>query len=160
MAKKRCGRCHEWLPCEAFEKAYDHKKTNRGGLSSYCRQCRSAYLKNWRETRTPEQKERWYQQQRTHRYKKEYGLSGSDIWVLRQEFPCCAVCRSEEDLHVDHCHTTGRVRGILCARCNHALGHAADSPERLRLLASYLEDPPAYTLGLTGTGQDQLELSG
>ena len=41
--------------------------------------------------------------------------------------------------HVDHNHCTGRVRGLLCGRCNDACGKTGDSPEILRRLASYLE---------------------
>lgn len=60
----------------------------------------------------------------------------------------CAVCRLPEttvvngrviDLAIDHCHTTGVVRGLLCSGCNKALGCAGDDPARLRALAVYLE---------------------
>ncbi|MCZ2111131.1 MAG: endonuclease VII domain-containing protein [Dehalococcoidia bacterium] len=54
----------------------------------------------------------------------------------------CAVCEREpvsKRLAVDHNHATGRVRALLCHHCNVALGHADDSPARLRALADYLE---------------------
>jgi hypothetical protein len=41
-------------------------------------------------------------------------------------------------LYVDHCHKTGRVRGLLCSGCNRALGGALDNSETLRRLADYL----------------------
>jgi len=40
---------------------------------------------------------------------------------------------------VDHCHRTGRVRGILCGSCNITLGKAQENPQRLRALADYVE---------------------
>ena len=43
-------------------------------------------------------------------------------------------------LHIDHCHKTGVVRGMLCGNCNFLLGHANDSPEILRKAADYLEE--------------------
>lgn len=56
----------------------------------------------------------------------------------------CSVCGElfsdkEQKLVVDHCHKTGRVRGLLCSRCNVALGFARDCPHVLRSLADYIE---------------------
>lgn len=54
----------------------------------------------------------------------------------------CAICGDEPErgrLHVDHNHTTGAVRDLLCRPCNHALGNAQDDPARLRAMISYLE---------------------
>lgn len=55
----------------------------------------------------------------------------------------CAICRTAEkphkkDWHIDHCHDTNRVRGILCARCNMLLGHAKDNPVILEAAIRYL----------------------
>lgn len=51
----------------------------------------------------------------------------------------CAICAATEELVGDHCHTTGRPRGILCRNCNLAIGNMADDPARLRAAATYLE---------------------
>ncbi|MHB1310519.1 MAG: endonuclease VII domain-containing protein [Gemmatimonadaceae bacterium] len=60
----------------------------------------------------------------------------------------CAICLSSKSFSgggdarafaVDHCHTSLRVRGLLCGNCNRMLGLVADSPETLRRAASYLE---------------------
>ena len=51
----------------------------------------------------------------------------------------CAICTSTEQLVGDHCHDSGKPRGILCRNCNLALGNMADDPERLRAAAAYLE---------------------
>ncbi len=55
----------------------------------------------------------------------------------------CFCCMKEfdgtHDTCVDHCHLTNIVRGILCKRCNQAIGLARDSPEVLRNMAAYLE---------------------
>lgn len=50
----------------------------------------------------------------------------------------CAICRTAEAVHVDHDHTTGQVRGMLCFPCNAALGQLGDRPEVLRRALSYL----------------------
>lgn len=57
---------------------------------------------------------------------------------------CCKVCKSPDPGQyghwaTDHCHATNQFRGILCFRCNLALGHAGDDPVRLRQLADYLD---------------------
>ena len=52
----------------------------------------------------------------------------------------CAICRSSvERLVADHCHETGKVRGLLCKECNFALGWMRDRPEIAHAAAVYLE---------------------
>jgi hypothetical protein len=58
----------------------------------------------------------------------------------------CAVCKKEligsdkqNKPHVDHCHTTGKVRGILCNRCNTVLGLCNDDQKLFTNLIRYLE---------------------
>jgi hypothetical protein len=61
--------------------------------------------------------------------------------VLAVSSTCDACGRQSEkpgDMHVDHCHTTGFVRGLLCFNCNAALGHVGDSADRLTKLIEYL----------------------
>lgn len=58
----------------------------------------------------------------------------------------CAVCRAAtvgckgRKLFVDHCHITGKIRGLLCHNCNAGIGHFKDSKERLLLAIRYIED--------------------
>lgn len=56
----------------------------------------------------------------------------------------CAICKSsttnvKRGWQVDHCHETGKVRGILCNVCNVGLGHFKDDPAALRAAAEYIE---------------------
>ena len=51
----------------------------------------------------------------------------------------CAICQTAPAAHVDHDHETGKVRGMLCFRCNAALGQLGDDPLVVRRAARYLE---------------------
>lgn len=84
-----------------------------------------------------------------HHRRKRFGVTaGMYAEMLSAQGAKCAICRQPEtalqfgkirSMSIDHCHDTGRVRGLLCHRCNVALGLFADSPERLRGAAEYLE---------------------
>lgn len=62
--------------------------------------------------------------------------------MMLEQNNCCAICKKaykEKSLCVDHCHVTGKVRGLLCNKCNKALGLLNDNCELLKTAASYLE---------------------
>lgn len=77
--------------------------------------------------------------------KKKYGITSEQRdQMLVAQGGVCAVCggdnsESKRNWHVDHCHTSGKVRGILCHLCNVGLGHFRDKPELLKTAAAYLE---------------------
>jgi hypothetical protein len=61
--------------------------------------------------------------------------------MLQAQGGLCAICRQSSgnrNLHVDHCHETGKVRGLLCVSCNTGLGKLKDSPTVLRAAIEYL----------------------
>lgn len=62
--------------------------------------------------------------------------------MLREQGGTCAICHGTETvgrLAVDHCHSTGRVRGLLCTNCNQAIGKLKDDSQLLRNAINYLE---------------------
>lgn len=80
------------------------------------------------------------------RIREKYKITASDYFVLSEnQGNKCALCdkpRAHDDLkvlHVDHCHTSGKVRGLLCFNCNAMLGHAKDRTEVLKRAIEYLE---------------------
>jgi len=80
---------------------------------------------------------------------KQYGLTAEQYAaMLEAQNHRCAICREPETaqrngqtkmLGVDHNHATGAVRGLLCLRCNTALGLLLDDTARLRAALAYLE---------------------
>jgi hypothetical protein len=119
---------------------------------------RSAYNKAWyadpdNRARKAALNREWQRQnpERMRRLKarheaKSFGLTLAEYEELRKASKC-PLCGSEPTgdgdnanvLHIDHCHATGRVRGVLCRRCNMMLGMATDDPELLRKAAAYIE---------------------
>ncbi|MCC3775174.1 endonuclease VII domain-containing protein [Streptomyces sp. UNOB3_S3] len=81
------------------------------------------------------------------RIQATYGLLPGEYTQLFQlQEGRCAICGGtrRQRLSVDHCHTTGLVRGLLCRMCNGRLLTASrDRPDILRAAAAYLENPPA-----------------
>lgn len=68
--------------------------------------------------------------------------------ISEEQNGLCAICRKEESkqrsgrtvrLSIDHCHSTGRVRGLLCSRCNEAIGKAKDDPDIIEAAIEYLK---------------------
>lgn len=84
--------------------------------------------------------------------KRHYGMSAEEYHLmLERQDHRCAICGNEEKsvirgrkirLSVDHCHTTGKIRGMLCSACNRALGGFQDDPEILKRAIKYLRRPP------------------
>lgn len=73
-----------------------------------------------------------------------YGITLQDYNTMFDEQDgVCAICFAPPNrnrFNIDHDHSTGEVRGLLCWRCNVTLGKVADDPELLRQMANYLEN--------------------
>ena len=117
MSTKRCSRCH----IDKNVTEFGPKKSNKNGLEARCKACRAKI-------------------ERTNKYK----LSESEIEQMSQkQNHCCAICSAPQSsfknkLAIDHCHKTGKVRGLLCSNCNHALGKFKDKISILKKAIEYL----------------------
>ncbi len=76
---------------------------------------------------------------------KKHGLTMDDHKrMLREQNNCCAICGKRKEtlsmaMAIDHCHITGKVRGLLCRDCNVGIGTMRDSVELLKKAIEYLE---------------------
>ena len=140
---KTCNRCGEKKPKELFYGAY-----------AFCIECRKIGCKKYYNEHKKElnlrQRER-YAKSPTLRlgYKlKAHRLTINDYNVLLgQQAGKCAICKNGETecykgkkrrLAVDHCHKTGQIRGLLCGKCNKALGLLQDNPQFITNALIYL----------------------
>ena len=101
-----------------------------------------AQHKRWRAANP----EKYAASMRKHDLKRHYNLTPDQFkeMFIAQGYRCAACGsidprRKTGDWCIDHCHTTGKVRGILCTACNTALGMLKDDPKRIQALADYLE---------------------
>lgn len=141
MHTKRCTKCKKELSLSNFHKDI----TKEDGRHTRCKVCRKEPTAVYNST------QRAKDLKKSANLKRDFGITLQQYDVmLESQNGVCAVCGQPETarysdgetvkrLSVDHDHKTGRVRGLLCGRCNCALGYVDDSKERLLQLAIYLE---------------------
>lgn len=139
---KLCTRCEQVLPTKQFSKC----SNALDGLQHNCRECQSIrraeyHAKNG--TVTSERRRLVFDSaaQRDRSLRKRYGIGQADYDVLlaAQNGGCavCAAAPGKRPLAVDHCHSTGVVRGLLCYRCNIAAAYI-ELPELVDGIRQYL----------------------
>lgn len=156
---KPCSKCGEWKPLLAYSPRKEGKR-----FMSQCRPCRAEqrqldrdadpehHREIQRKSRSKHHKEFLYFRARRNHLSVNFGLSIQEYEALEAaQGGVCAICGKPETsldkrrpgftrkLAVDHCHTTGKVRGLLCGLCNAALGQLKDSVETLQSAIAYLK---------------------
>lgn len=130
--------------CEQI-KSYEefYKRNNRKlGVHSRCKVCIKANFKKYIANRSPSKPKT--QSQYKDSNLRRYGLNLEKFnAMLEKQGGSCKVCygpsMGKGTYHVDHDHKTGKVRGLLCHKCNVALGMVQDSKSHLLALINYLE---------------------
>lgn len=127
-----------------YMRAYRKRNTEKVRAS-----VRRSYKKH-REKYLAASRESYHRLKWPRHLQKKYGITVAQFNEMQdRQNHQCAICPNpvaggRGRFHVDHCHITGRVRGLLCNSCNHMLGNARDNPTTLRLGAAYLTSPPAF----------------
>lgn len=134
MKTKICSKCLKRKYIRQFSKM----RTSKTGLHSYCKPCALKAHQAW-----------------SKKNPGKFGLSAWNAWLKRKygidkieyqklfnnQKGLCAICKNPETkkkLAVDHCHSTGIIRGLLCMNCNNGLGRFKDNPKRLQQAIVYL----------------------
>lgn len=137
LDKERCRRDARREKMKIYQAAYVAKHPDKvKEAKRRFREKNPGYLKGWLE------KHPGYD--RTRLLSKKYGLTKEQYQErLEAQGGCCVICRdgkTKRDFHIDHEHTTGRIRGLLCSRCNTGLGQFRDSIGFLAKAQEYLRE--------------------
>ena len=147
MKNKVCIKCKRELSLEDF-----YKSTNKGGYQNCCKRCTKKRMKDYYIDNSDKIKERqkeWNKNNKQHA--RDYSLNYRYGLTLEQyndmfesQSGCCAICEIHQSelnktLSVDHNHSTGEVRGLLCTACNQSLGKVKEDVNILNSMIEYIE---------------------
>lgn len=139
MKTKICSHCGRELLLSEF---YRRNKGSKSGRHSWCKKCSKIWVTKWRQ-KNPERD--------AHIIRRmKYGIEPEDFAaLLRKQSGVCAICGQPEtrilrekvcSLGVDHDHKTGKIRGLLCFRCNTVIGRVEENVGLLRQMIVYIKE--------------------
>lgn len=146
---KKCSKCKDIKDLSCFFKT----RLSKDGLNSWCKVCHKKVIDAYRIKNPDRAKERvskWRERNPGGKYKIYWpGVTAAVAWenyctILKVQEHSCAICGVKDvllksPLEVDHSHTTGKVRGLLCLTCNSGIGHLRDSAENCAKASEYLK---------------------
>ncbi len=143
---KQCKSCDQKKPLDQF---YSEPRVS-DGRTARCKECIKTaasvhYSINKENILKRNKAEYSSEQERVKKLRRTYGIS-LDVYehMLKEQDHKCKICGSTDPRHnsgnfvVDHCHTKGHVRGLLCGECNLMLGKAHDNISTLQNAIIYL----------------------
>ena len=160
---KICFSCKTEKPFTEFHKAANTKS----GYHCYCKPCVKEKNRQWAIDNKEQQAlscSNWYKKNKKRanlnatrwHYKKYYGISYEEFLALAQtQKNQCKLCnvdltfdstKAKTRAVLDHCHTTGKIRGVLCNKCNIGLGTFNDDIMLLKAAMIYLENSNQTTI--------------
>lgn len=162
METKVCTKCGKEYP--ATTEFFYKKSKDKDLLLWECKSCNKTTCKKYREENKDiiYHKRKKYREEnrekikkhlestkdkrRVNKITKQYRVTEEFLQeIMNNQLGCCAICNeslvspsSAASYHIDHNHTTGEVRGLLCSKCNFLLGFALDNKDILSSAVSYL----------------------
>jgi hypothetical protein len=143
---KTCTKCYGIFGLSEFPQHKEYKD----GHSTWCRKCHSKQACEWSKNNREAallngkkslQKPEVKRKKISYKMKIRYGIDIDQYEViLKSQNGTCLICKtpSNKTLQVDHCHKTGKVRGLLCGDCNRGIGLLKDSVNYLNNAIDYL----------------------
>lgn len=127
-----CPKCNEAKELSEFNK----DKHTAFGIAIYCRKCNKEKANN--------RYKNYKDEHRNTQLKSDYNITLNEyVELLNKQNGKCAICDTSENngknMYIDHDHTTGKIRGLLCHQCNFGLGHFKDNVELLKKAIKYLQ---------------------
>lgn len=119
---------------------------NRPNPRKRCKECRYKSRDKRKENENAKERKKLWREQNKERLREswekvKYGVHKGDF-----NYKECWVCGSQDRLCIDHCHTTGKARGLLCTLCNTALGYFKDNTVNMARAIEYLKTGPHFEL--------------
>jgi hypothetical protein len=139
LRQKECLCCKQIKPLEEY--GYHKRDKNFKGTCKTCDNKKSAEYR-------ARNREKYLLSQSSSKLKQNYGIDMNEyIKKLNEQQKCCAICKATtpgqnniKRFSVDHCHKTGRVRGLLCSNCNKGIGLLRDNTKILEAAIQYLKN--------------------
>lgn len=134
-----CTRCKRQLPNYKFHRKNEIRRKRK--YFARCKECEGVRVHEWQRTSI---------KRKDYMLRRQFGITIEDYDSMRMaQDNVCAICGEAErnkfwELAVDHCHKTGKVRGLLCSRCNMAIGAFKDSTDLLERAKNYLIKTNSY----------------
>ncbi len=123
-----CTKCNQTKPFEEFSQSKNEKQA----VQYHCKDCNKVYREQKKD------------QVKNYQLKRKFGISFEEYHkMLAAQKGVCKICGQVENyklLAVDHCHTTGHIRGLLCGSCNRGIGYFRDSQDLLLKAIEYLNE--------------------
>lgn len=145
-AKKSGDKYYQGRPCKKGHSGV-RQTANRN-----CVECRILWTREYNYHAKPKRqewlkdnKERIRPIHKNNYLKAKFGITLDEYETKKNsQNGLCAICKKAlgmgKKCHLDHCHSTGKIRGMLCSECNTGLGKFVDQPDLLRAAANYIEE--------------------
>lgn len=147
--------------CKSIKNISFFRKDKRiqNGYSNQCKDCANKYRYNYSKTDKSIKQRREYFQKNKEKLKNKKDPLKEKLWMLKHRYNLtkeqyinlletqnfsCAICFTEENklpkkLFIDHCHKTGKIRGLLCHNCNSSLGLLKENIVIINSLLNYIK---------------------